>query len=209
MANFHSNAVAIAASEENMFGVLMTMAKNLTADEDNPLDMKEIEGITTADELYDAIESELECNYFCMFTPNPEGRGLSETADVEYKRRGAKRVLCLNYSTAWEMNWEDLAGFSANLPDGEYGIAVYDADEADDYAEITQTVYVIKVGAGDIDDTYTKEGCLSRSELKALQKETPALSRAKVKDLSLDGMANIVAVKSWYEWGFEDEEEDD
>ena len=208
MANFHSNVVAFAASEEDMFGVLMTMAKNLAAHEDHPLDMEEIEAITTADELYDAIASELECYYFCMFTPNPEGRGLSDTADVEYKRRGTKRVLCLNYSTAWEMNWEDVHKFVDNLPDGEYGLAVYDADEADDYAEICQNLITYSVSGGECNESDGEEGDLTRSELKALQKETPSLGRAKVKGLGLDKVANIVAIKSWYEWGCEDEEDE-
>lgn len=67
----------------------------------------------------------------------PSGRPLSDTANVSMDRFGETYALGIEYSTAWENNFEDVSILFEALPEGEYGLAFLDADEYDSYESVS------------------------------------------------------------------------
>ena len=263
MPNFHSDVLAIAANEENMCKVLARFGMNLAANKEyTDFDMRDLEGLETAKELYYEVGPQIDANYIFAFagapvpediaknaTPGwtsstsseggfmaqlqammqatnqfnenapegtslglsvtaPTGRGVSDTATVGFTRYGQNWLLTICYDTAWCPNSEDLDVFFMGLPEGDYGVAFYDADEGDDYEEISifsglhhgcNTMHAIE---GDWEwDT------IENSDLKARKHDYAGVSRAGITDLA--ELAKIGATCSWSEWGWEDDDDED
>ena len=72
MANFHTNYFVIAANEEDMCKVLVRMAMNLAANKEyTGFDLADIEGLTTARDIYYQVRPAIDSSYIYAFAGAP------------------------------------------------------------------------------------------------------------------------------------------
>lgn len=140
-------------------------------------------------------------------TAQPVGCPASDTASVGLNRYGMNWVLTVRYATAWCPNSEDLDYFFLGLPSGDYGVAFYDADEADDY-EIISAFSGLHHG---FDTMHATEGerewdDIERDELKERRQRYSSMTKSDITDLP--ELARMAVACGWSEWGWEDEDEE-
>ena len=202
MANFHTNFLVIAANEEDMQKILLRFAENLAANQNETgFDYGDVEGVDSIEDLYRVVGNAVDSWYMYAFAPDPVGRGMSETASVGLARYGQNMVLTVSYSTAWEPNSSDLDTFFEGLPGGDYGVALFDADEGNGYGTIN-TLYGFHHGLDAMEeaDPCCVDYGISNEDLKSCKRELIQIRRSDVSDLAK--LADIVATCEWPEWGW-------
>lgn len=146
MANFYTNDLSIAASEESMKNVLRTIAHNLRTRRAATKFDVDTDSLDTVLALYGAVYPYVDAFFHLIFTPS-EGdptdwdeavcsntRGMSDTGNVSLLRDLNNRyVLEIRYATAWGANRDDVHALIESFPEGEYGYALLGADEGDGY----------------------------------------------------------------------------
>lgn len=204
MANFHTNNLVITANDEDMKKVLKQLAFNLAANKiSTEFDMNVLHGKTTVEEIYAEISGVVESFYMLSFAEEDEleGQGLSDTASASLTRYGKHLVFTLNYSTAWSCNSEDLDSFFLGLPDGEYGVALYDADERDNYEKVSVFSGLLYGGSPlitakgiqpELYDTVTSE------ELWSRKIEYDKIAKGEISNLG--ELARVIAICGWTEF---------
>lgn len=209
MANFHTNNLVIAANDEDMKKVLRQLALNLAANkESTEFDMSMLDGKTTVEEIYAEIGEVVESFYMLSLAEEDrlEGRGLSDTASVGLTRYGERLVFTLDYSTAGCNNTEDLDLFFLSLPDGEYGVALYDADEYDSYETVSVfsgflhggTPLIMATGEHLVLFDTVKSG-----ELQSQKRKYDGIAKEGISDLA--ELARITAICGWTEFNNNDD----
>lgn len=190
MANFHENMLTIVADEENMMKVMRLFWENYESAAkatgfdhswpDNPslrdvwntlgeyldswyeyafcIDYLGSEGNQVIDEI--TTESGISVG----ISVAPIGRPYSETASVDLVASGRYYIFRMYYSTAWVSNFDDISDFMDRLPEGEYGIAFFEADEYDGYETISAEYY-FWLGQGEAEGQDSFE--IESSDLKA------------------------------------------
>ena len=168
--------------------------------------MKQLQAMMLATEQFN--ENAPEGTSLGLTVTAPTGRGLSDSASVGFTRYGDNWLLTVNYSTAWSPNSEDLDVFCMGLPQGDYGIAFYDADEYDGYESVSvfsglhhgcATMHAIE-GNREWDTIET-------GDLKSRKRDYSGISKSGIDDIA--ELAKIGATCSWSEWGWEDDDDDD
>lgn len=262
MANFHTNYFVVAADEENMCKILWRMAMNLAANtEYTGFSMADVEGLTTARDIYFQVGSALDASYIFAFAgaPIPEdvaeknvpgwssptsseggylmqlsammkateqfnanapegvsigltvtaptARAMSDSASVGFTKYGENWVLSMMYDTAWRPNSEDLDVFFMGLPEGNYGVAFFDADEYDGY-ETVNTFSGLHHGLAGM-QSFDDEGSfdvLESSDLKAQKRECAGMSKSSIDDIAK--LARVAAISGWNQFGWDEDEDD-
>ena len=145
-------------------------------------------------------------NVEVSFSFAPTARPMSDTANVGIDSYGANWVLTVGYDTAWEPNSNDLNFFFMGLPEGNYGVAFFDADEYDNFETVNRFCGLhhgrggMRAAVVRIDDT------IDASELKERKAWLSHVTRSEVANLA--ELAEIEAVCGWSS-GWEDEDEYD
>ena len=123
-------------------------------------------------------------------------RLLSDSATLSMERYGNRYTLLISYDTAGELNIEDLDLFFLGLPKGEYGVALYDSDEYDNYLSVECSAgthtgrHVLEVSG----KTPTDDIGLA-ADLYELAREYRTKRRSRMK--SLGTLADAVAMSKW------------
>ena len=137
----------------------------------------------------------------------PTGQALGDTASLSFERYKKNWLFTIRYVTAWSPNAEDIDVFFMGLPQGEYGVAFYDADEYDGYESISvfsglhhgcATLHAVE---GDCES-----GTIEMDVLKARRDNYSEIVKTDIVDLV--ELAKYGATTAWNEWG-EDEEDFD
>lgn len=200
MANFHSNVLAISASEQDMHKVLWHIAESLDANkEDTDFDISRVEDAEDTLSLYRKLAMEIDANYWLCFTKNPEARPASETASVTLLESSAGYTLAIHYSTAWESNEEDVSSFFQNLPAGVYGVTFMDADEYDWY-ETINLLNCLHHGGASLRDTENifEDGMYDQVDMLKRHNSTDWDAVRDSSDLAL--VSQRIALGWWDDW---------
>ena len=128
----------------------------------------------------------------------PSGRPLSDTANVSMDRFGETYVLGIEYSTAWENNFEDVLILFNALPEGEYGLAFLDADEYDSYDSVSLFDGLSHGSSSEGEFSSEVEDACSAEELYERAKDTCGDDLALCKDPSKVALA--FAMSTWPEY---------
>ena len=138
----------------------------------------------------------------------PTARGLSDTASVSFTKYGENWVLAVMYDTAWSPNSEDLDAFFMGLPEGNYGVAFFDADEYDGYESIStfSGLHHGRAGMQNLDGDADFD-VFEASDLKAQKSECASVAKSEVCDLAK--LARIAALSGWNQFGWDDEDDGD
>mgnify|MGYP004497053439 CR=1 FL=1 len=137
----------------------------------------------------------------------PTGQALGDTASLSFERYKKNWLFTIRYVTAWSPNAEDIDVFFMGLPQGEYGVAFYDADECDGYESISvfsglhHGCAVMHAAEGDCES-----GTIEREALKTRRDNYSGIVKTDIVDLV--ELAKYGAATAWNEWG-EDEEDFD
>lgn len=261
MANFHTNYFVIAANEEDMCKVLVRMAMNLAANKEyTGFDLADIEGLTTARDIYYQVRPAIDSSYIYAFAgapilesveagedlgwtsptsskggfmmqlaamaqameqlnanaPDgisismsitaPTARAMSDSASVGFAKYGDNWVLDVMYDTAWSPNSEDVDTFFRGLPEGDYGVAFFDADEYDGYESVSTFSGLHHGLAG----MQTVEGeasfdVLESSDIKSQKRQLMGVSLASVDNVA--ELAKMSAIGGWNQFGWEEEDD--
>lgn len=233
MANFHTNNLIIVADEADMKNVLRRMALNLRYNHETTGFAESFNDIEDIRQMYYLIGPYIDACYMEVFcgapigtegmrivqdadlgdgvnlqvAVAPSGRGMSETASVGFNCYGSVYVLTVDYSTAWRSNTEDLDIFFRGLPQGDYGVAFYDADEYDGYESVSVFSGLHHGGADMRQADVPLDGEVDSGDLRKQQKKERGIRLSEMTNLAK--MARVVATRGWSGlWDDEDAEED-
>ena len=137
----------------------------------------------------------------------PTGQALGDTASLSFERYKKNWLFTIRYVTAWSSNAEDIDVFFMGLPQGEYGVAFYDADEYDGYETISvfsglhHGCAVMHAAEGGCES-----GTIEMDDLKTRRDNYSEVVKTGIVDLV--ELAKYGATTAWNEWG-EDEEDFD
>lgn len=136
------------------------------------------------------------------------GRPMSDTASVGIDRFGENWVITVDYSTAWRANSDDIDLFFMGLPAGDYGVAFLDADEYDQFEDVTVFVGLHHGRAGLRAAEIRRDDVLGMDERKELKSQLTLVTKSLVADPA--ELAEVVGICGWSSgWEDEDEYEDE
>lgn len=209
MANFHTDNLTIAASDEGMLNVLRVFARNLSSRSAVTGFERDFESIGNVEELYRMVQPAIDSWYWLAFTPSKGAPGdtaaacksgteeLSETAGVTLFKCGSLYVLQIVYATPWRSNRGEVRLFARSLPAGDYGFGFLDADEYDGYEKVTA---LAARGTDEVRWEVVRDEAIDRESLRS---ELEGLAKAWVPGGGDDlaAIAFNVAVCGWTEYG--------
>lgn len=134
----------------------------------------------------------------------PTGRAMSDSASVGFARYGVNWALSIDYDTAWSPNAEDLDVFFMGLPEGDYGVSFYDADEYDGYESIS-TYNGLHHGLAPM-HVGGSTGMTNKTDFLDRKRQHAGWEKSQIADLA--ELADAVVVAGWQVLDWEDEDEE-
>lgn len=207
MANFHSNVLAISASEQDMCKVLWRIAENLNENSGTTeFDISGMESTESARDLYRDVVRTIGSHYWLCFCESSSVSPLSDSAAVGMIPTSLGYTLFISYSTAWESNDEDISAFFRSLPAGNYGVTLLDADEEDWYETINMFCGLHRGGKYLRNaKTVLEDDMYEQADLLERHNATDWDAIRESSDLAL--VSQHIALAQWNDW--HDEEGED